>query len=67
VISGDAEDNELKRVSFGRIDGMEQVLGGIDLVQPRIVRRELHLPSQFRDLVDPIPSHKLHCLPDHDG
>jgi hypothetical protein len=59
VIPSDAKDNELKGISGGGINRVKEILRGIDLVQPRVMRRELHLPCQFGDFVNPIPSHWL--------
>jgi len=57
VVSGDAKDDEFERVSPMWIGAVEQVFRRVHLPQPGRVRRELHLPRQLRELVDPISSH----------
>jgi hypothetical protein len=52
VVSGDAEDDEVGRVSLGGIDLVKQTLRGRDLRSPGLLRRKLHLPREFPDAID---------------
>ena len=46
VVAGDAENDEIKRIGFGRIDLVQKLFRGNDLEPARIARRERHLAAE---------------------
>src|SRR5271166_6022457 len=61
--SGDAIDNEGKRVGFGRIDCKQKFFCRSDLSRPRFGGCEGHLAAELGNFVDPESWHSKIILP----
>jgi len=60
VVAGDAEQNKVEWVSFGRLYFEQKLFCCRQLRQPSVLGCERHLPTQIADLIDPEIRHKFY-------